>query len=129
MSKKRMKLKTTTLSPGEFFDRFTILIRKSKYEDDYKKRVDEFITILNNNGFPGDLFYYVCLLQMANTDIWNMESDIRMGREGDLGTREVGKRALAIREENKFRVKGVNSINDIFGDPRKETKFEHASQQ
>ena len=128
MSKKTLKLSTLTLSPGEFFDRFTILVRKAKHEKDYEKRVDELVSILNKNGLPGELIHYICLLQMTNTDIWNMEYDIRMGKEGTLGEREVGRRALAIREENKHRIKGVNSINELFGDLRKETKFEHASQ-
>ena len=121
---------TKELTPGEFYDRFTILIRKAKFDpENYKARVDDFVGILNENGKNGVLMRLVCELQMANTDIWNLESAIRQGMEGELGLKEVGERALKIRVINSCRVKLVNEINEFFGiNDRKESKFEHASE-
>lgn len=124
------KFKTDLLSIGEFFDRFTIMIRKAKFEDTdhYKKRVEEYIKILNENGENGRLLYLLCKLQMLNTDIWNLEGELRQGKEGILGVREIGERALKIRDVNKERIETVNELNELFGiTDRKETKFEHAS--
>ena len=123
-----LKLTTTALSPGEFFDRFTILVRKAKFSGDYQERVDEFVKILIENDLPGEMIYNLCQLMMTNTDIWNLESEIRQGNELDLGLKEVGRRALNIRDENKRRIDVVNRLNAQFGDNRKETKHDHASQ-
>lgn len=121
-------LKLTTLTPGEFFDRFTITILKARYSDDYRQRVESLVDTLNQNELQGDLLYEVCSLMMVNTDIWNLEADIRQGEEGTLGLKEVGERALKIRNENKRRVGMVNTLNELFGDYTKETKHDHAAQ-
>lgn len=49
-------------------------------------------------------------LFLSNRNIWNLESDIRQGKEGKLGIEEVGKRAIQIREFNKERVRLKNEI-------------------
>lgn len=122
------KFKTELLSPGEFFDRFTIVLRKSHFDNkNYLDRLQEYKGIINNNNLPAELLFLLCELQMVNTDIWNLESDIRKGKEGDLGKAEVGSRALQIRDFNKKRIGIVNKINELLGCGRKETKFNHVS--
>ena len=44
-----------------------------------------------------------------------MESDIRKGKEEELGLEEVGRRALAIRDWNKKRILIQNEIIEKFG--------------
>jgi len=117
-----------TLSWGEFFDRFTILMRKVEFdEDNYADKVKKYISVLDDVKFQGKLLSYICALQIKNVDIWNLESDIRKGKEGELGLIDVGKRALMIRNLNKDRIALVNKINEFFGETYKETKFNHAS--
>lgn len=119
---------TKELTPGEFFDRFTILIRKAHFEPDkYNARLKDFISIITANGFNDRLLYSLCFLMMANTDVWNLEGDIRKGREGELGLSEVGRRAIEIRKCNTKRIVAVNDINEIFGVDQKEGKFDHGS--
>jgi len=126
--KKTSKINTEYLSPGEFFDRFTIIIRKARFEKSYEGRLIEYLAIMKKNSLPSELLKNICILMMANTDIWNLESDIRMGKTPELGLKEVGERAIAIRNINRKRIQAVNRLNELFGDPRKETKFEHASE-
>ena len=61
-----------------------------------------------------------------NGKIWDLESDIRKGKEGELGLEEVGRRAIAVRELNKIRVGYKNDIVDMFKegiiDPTRVTK-------
>lgn len=62
-----------------------------------------------------------------NGDIWSLESDIRKGKESELGLEEVGRRALQIRDHNKLRIKVKNELNQIFNEGFEEVKVDHAS--
>ncbi|MHA1690354.1 MAG: hypothetical protein ACTSU7_01825 [Candidatus Heimdallarchaeaceae archaeon] len=122
------KFESDMLTPGEFFDRLTIIVRKSKFISEYINKVKKYEQILDKNDMNGSLIIKLMKLMMINTDIWNQESDIRKGKEGELGIKEVGERSLAIRDENSKRIKLVNEINEMFGIKEKESKFNHASQ-
>jgi hypothetical protein len=52
-------------------------------------------------------------LYVINGQIWDLESDIRMGKDGMLGLEEVGRRAILIRNTNEMRIKIKNEINRI----------------
>ena len=43
-------------------------------------------------------------LYKINGQIWDLEADIRLGKEGELGLEETGKRALQIRDLNHERI-------------------------
>ena len=118
---------TTKMTPGEFFDRFTIILQKSNFSEEYKKRIDDFIKILEGNNINGRLLEIVCQLQIVNINIWHLESQLRKGEEGELGLREVGKRAIQIRNYNRERTKLSNALNILFGETEQEKKFDHCS--
>jgi hypothetical protein len=59
--------------------------------------------------------------------IWSLESDLRKGKEGKMTLREVGKRAIAIRNLNNKRVAEQNRLVEIFGG-FKNIKKDHASE-
>lgn len=65
----------------------------------------------------------------ANGNIWTLESDIRQGKEGELGLEEVGRRALAIRDLNAGRIKIKNQLNERFNEGFIEVKVNHASEK
>lgn len=67
-------------------------------------------------------------LLKANGDIWKLESDIRLGKEGELGLEEVGRRAIQIREFNKERIKIKNDLNFHYNEGFQELKINHASE-
>jgi len=115
------------LSIGDIIDRWTIAYLKNtrggvdttaeinSYAD-YCKKYDQrvvaeaFESLLKHNG-----------------DIWALESDIRKGKEGELGLEEVGRRALQIRDHNKLRIEVKNLINTQYNEGFKEVKVDHTS--
>lgn len=68
-------------------------------------------------------------LYEKNSQIWDLESDIRKGKEGEMGLEEVGRRAIAIREINKKRISIKNKIVKETGSGFKDVKMNHASEE
>lgn len=115
-------------------DRYTIeVLKKERANADN----DANISILykdikkhRKNLFGRDLAdFEACIdnLYEFNGKIWDLESDIRKGKEGELGLEEVGRRALAIRDLNGFRILNKNKISSIFKEMG-EKKYNHASE-
>ncbi len=67
-------------------------------------------------------------LYEVNGKIWDLEADIRKGKEGELGLEEVGRRAIEIRNLNKTRISIKNEITEITGSGFKDVKVNHASE-
>lgn len=67
-------------------------------------------------------------LYNANEKIWNLESDIRKGKEQIIGLEEVGRRAIQIRGLNKIRVGIKNEIVNHTGNGFIDVKMNHASE-
>lgn len=63
-----------------------------------------------------------------NKQIWDLESDIRNGKEEELGLEEVGRRAILIRETNKKRITVKNKIVEESGHGFKDVKMNHISE-
>ena len=95
---------------------------KKQYEE-YKKAVKEFKDkgIVIKKEWLEDL-------SEVNSKIWDLESDIRKGKEKELGLEEVGKRAIAIRDFNKQRIAIKNKVIEETGIGFKDVKMNHASQ-
>lgn len=65
-------------------------------------------------------------LLVANGNVWKLESAIRRGKEGEMSLEEIGRRALAIREFNRFRVSLKDALSKTMGGFR-HVKTDHAS--
>ena len=76
------------------------------------------------NEAIADLIDRLCI---ANIKISILESDIRKGKENELGLEEVGRRALEIRDINRERVALKNELKRIFNDGFKDIKVNHRS--
>jgi len=76
------------------------------------------------NESIADLIDRLCI---ANIKISILESDIRQGKENELGLEEVGRRALQIRDINRERVALKNALKEIFQDGFKDIKAKHRS--
>lgn len=70
---------------------------------------------------------FIHRLYDTNGKIWDLESDIRKGKENELGLEEVGRRALAIRDINRLRILIKDEIAQAFGEYG-EKKYNHASE-
>ena len=116
----------------EILDRLSILKLKIERigEPHLKKELKEYENALRDYEKRGikikqewlENFYEI------NKSIWDLESDIRSGKEGKLGLEEVGRRAIAIRELNKQRVSLKNKIVEETGLGFKDVKMNHASE-
>lgn len=120
------------ISLSEMLDRMSILklkIERIKEEHlneemrEYEKALKEFEAkgIIIKKQWLDDLYD-------LNKQIWDLESDIRKGKEGELGLEEVGRRAIAIRDINKKRVAIKNKITEETGLGFKDVKMNHASE-
>jgi len=70
---------------------------------------------------------YIKRLRSVNNRIWEMEADIRSGKEGSLSLEEVGRRAIGIRNLNKFRIRIKNEIVEKTNKGFKDIKINHGS--
>ncbi len=66
-------------------------------------------------------------LYEINGQIWDLEAEIRKGREQELGLEEVGRRAIEIRRKNGIRVSIKGEIVEKTGMGYKDIKINHAS--
>ena len=107
-------------SIADIFDRFSILNLKLQHfntsgmEEEYEIYKHEFDTIrLQQTDILEHLNFLYDAILYVNSKIWDLEADIRSENEELLGLKEVGRRAIKIREWNKQRIHIKNLINLI----------------
>jgi len=115
---------------SEILDRYSIaILKKERANAENEKEINDLLNEIevykNINSFF--IENKIRELIQINGKIWDLESDIRKGKENELGLEEVGIRAIQIRELNKIRVKYKNEIVDIFDEGYKDIKINHAS--
>ena len=113
------------MSLGEICDRYSIV--KLKSERTELDCSEEFEILKAEVQKYEGLEAFVDELYNTNGAIWNLESDIRKGKEKELGLLEVGRRAIMIRNLNGNRVSTKNQINKKYKSGFQETKVDHAS--
>jgi len=116
------------VKPADIADRLSILILKAERScatPDLAQELAEYEVAASmcNPGIPEEMLGG---LLEVNGKIWDLESDIRRGKEGELGLEEVGRRALAIRDLNAERIEIKNRISKVCGG-FSEIKSNHAS--
>ncbi|MBS3150041.1 hypothetical protein J4455_05135 [Candidatus Woesearchaeota archaeon] len=116
---------------SDIIDRLSILKLKIERlgDESLKKEYDSYTFALNEYQKSGVEIKpnWFSDLYSVNKGIWDLEFDIRSGKEGKLGLEEVGRRAIAIRELNKQRVNIKNHIAETTGLGFKDIKVDHAS--
>lgn len=116
---------------GEFLDKISIQLHK--VEKIGAESYPEFVKLTEELLLktPADKFEEVIKgireLYRINGEIWKLESDLRRGREGKMTMRDVGKRAIKIRDWNNKRIAEQNRLIEIFGGYRN-IKKDHASE-
>lgn len=121
---------------AEVIDRYSILKLKLERLASYNKELESIIKkefVVYDNAleeFKKSVFVkpeWIEKLYEINGRIWDLESDIRRGKEGQLGLEEVGRRALKIRDINQERIEMRNLITKESGSGFFEIKVNHAS--
>lgn len=67
-------------------------------------------------------------LQQIHNEIWELEKELKSGKESDLPLEEIGRRAIKIRDWNNKRVGIKNSMAEKLSCPVREIKKEHLSE-
>ncbi len=112
------------VKPADLADRFTILtLTRERTDAPISKEFYRYKIACAGEGIPRKL---MAQLYEVNGKIWDLEADIRKGKEGELGLEEVGRRALAIRDLNRQRIEIKNLIAAKCGGPP-DFKYDHAS--
>lgn len=116
---------------SEILDRYSIAILKkeranAENSEELNALLNEIYKFDNQNRMIID--NYISNLIDINSQIWDLESDIRRCKDELLGYEEIGRRAVKIRELNKIRVTYKNEIVDLFGEGFKDIKENHISQ-
>ena len=116
------------ISVGDMADRYAICTLKLQ-----RAKIEECIEELDAldyglRSYRPAIDFNLGRLYEINGSIWDLESDIRKGKEGELGLEEVGRRALLIRNFNNKRVGVKNEINSQFKSGFLEVKKDHASE-
>lgn len=115
---------------SEILDRYSIaILKKERANAENEKEIFDLNKEIENykNMNEEIIENYIQKLIEINGQIWDLESDIRKGKEGLLGLEEVGRRAIKIRENNKIRVTYKNEIVEIFEEGYKDIKINHVS--
>ncbi len=110
---------------SEMADRLSIAILKhQRTPNDMSEEIESYKSELQSYQ---DWQSFVDKLTEINGKIWDLEADIRAGREGELGFEEVGRRAIAIRGLNKIRVGYKNEMVELYKEGFKDIKMNHGS--
>lgn len=111
----------------ELFDRLAIAEikwarTKSNQEelDWYRLQVQKFDLNLVSSPFEE--------LKNIHNTIWELEAELKSGREQELSLEEIGRRAILIRDWNNKRIAIKNKIADRLGCSVKELKKDHLSE-
>jgi hypothetical protein len=67
-------------------------------------------------------------LKRIHNEIWELEAELKTGREAELALEEIGRRAIAIRDHNNKRVALKNRIAEKLNCSVREIKQDHLSQ-
>jgi len=67
-------------------------------------------------------------LKRIHDEIWELEAELKTGREAELSLEEIGRRAIAIRDHNNKRVKLKNVMAEKLNCPVREIKKDHLSE-
>lgn len=112
----------------ELIDRYAICLVKNRRanhanEDEYnfyKQQINKFDLSLIDNHLQN--------LVNIHDEIWDLEKELKSGKEHLLSMEEIGFRAVKIRDKNNQRVALKNKIADILGCKVREIKVDHLSE-
>jgi hypothetical protein len=118
----------------ELIDR--LCIARVKYErttgsnqdelDWYEARYKDLVKQLNSDQIT-QLHRDIAEITRIHNTIWDLEWQLKSGVEQQLTLEEIGRRAIAIRDNNNRRIEFKNSIAALFGLKMREIKTDHLS--
>lgn len=113
----------------ELVDRYAIAMTKhhkanginQQEMDYYQTQIDKFPLALIEDD--------LAILLDIHNKIWDLESDLKSGRESNLPLEEIGRRAILIRDWNNKRIAVKNRVAEkLAADTVREVKKDHLSE-
>jgi hypothetical protein len=114
----------------ELVDRFAIAkLKLHKTNGANQEEFDFYDRQLRNSGYDlGTVEQELEKLYGIHNEIWNLESQLKSGRESELSLEELGRRAIMIRNLNNQRIQLKNSMAQQLGCSVREIKKDHLSE-
>jgi len=113
---------------AELVDRLTILrLKIERIGEEFRNEYRLFSKEYRQIKTP-ELHRYYNELYLANGNIWDLEKELKSGKDVSLPDAEIGARALLIRDWNFLRIGIKNKINELTKTGFKEIKKEHCSE-
>jgi hypothetical protein len=114
----------------ELIDRFAIAkLKLHKTNGANQEEFDFYDRQLKYSGYNiGTVEQSFKQLYHIHNAIWNLEAELKAGRESELPLEELGRRAIMIRNLNNQRIKLKNSIAEQLGCLVREIKKDHLSE-
>ena len=111
----------------ELVDRYTIACLKYDKTHANKEELDFYKEQLVNHNI--DLIQVeIDQLYQIHAQIWQLESQLKSGKEQELSLAEIGRRAIDIRDFNNKRIKLKNLVAEKLGCVVREIKQDHLSE-
>jgi hypothetical protein len=112
----------------DLLDKISIVQLKTERtdEDECRRELHYLMDNLPDYAFAESEAYIIRLYEV-NGKIWDLEADIRKGKDDELGLEEIGRRTIKIREFNKKRICIKNEIVEKTKTGFKDIKVNHAS--
>ena len=111
----------------ELFDRLAIAEIKWEKTHSNHEELDWYLNQIRKDNIDAVRSQYQDLKAIHNT-IWELESELKSGRERELSLEELGRRAILIRDWNNKRISIKNQIAEILNCPVREIKQDHLSE-
>ena len=111
----------------ELVDRYAIAFLKYNKTKANKEELDFYVARLQEYN-TSTIVEELQELYEIHAQIWDLESQLKSGKENELPLEEIGRRAIAIRDLNNKRIKIKNSIAAKLGCAVREIKQDHLSE-
>lgn len=119
---------TPTFPVVELFDRWAIARVKFHMTDGANAQELEFYDRQVQDYDVSQVETLVKDLEQIHREIWDLEKELKSGKEHLLPLEEIGRRAIAIRDHNNRRVKLKNLMAERLACDVREIKQDHLSQ-
>jgi len=111
----------------ELVDRLAIAEVKFDRTQLNRAELDWYMDQFRSINFSGIQVQYNELKRIHNK-IWDLESELKCGKEKELDLEEIGRRAIEIRNWNNKRISLKNQMAEILSCPVREIKQDHLSE-
>jgi len=116
-----------TFPVGELFDRY--IIAHIKFEKTQENQIE--VDFYSQQALKFDLSlvkHELNQLKCLHLEMWELEKELKSGNEMSLTLEEIGRRAIAVRDKNRERIRVKNIIAEKLGCPVIEFKRDHQSE-